>query len=57
MRAGLNPDPKVGYAAESKAFGELGVTNESKSLVGIFHGSTAAKKNKFGKPKNDYKYV
>lgn len=33
------------------------MTNESKSLVSIFHAQTALKKNRFGTPKNDYKNV
>merc|ERR1719464_2351462 len=41
---------KGGYAAESKGFGELTVTNESKALIGLFHGQTECKKNKYGKP-------
>jgi len=55
IRTGIEKGPDVGYAAESKGFGELSMTNESKSLIGLFHGSTEAKKNKFGKPKNEYK--
>jgi len=55
IRTGIEKGPDVGYAAESKGFGELRMTNESKSLIGLFHGSTAAKKNKFGNPKNEYK--
>lgn len=55
VRTGLEEGTEAGYQAESKAFGELGMTNESKSLIGLFHGSTDAKKNKFGKPKHQYK--
>ncbi|XP_067931564.1 trifunctional enzyme subunit alpha, mitochondrial-like [Watersipora subatra] len=55
IRTGLEKGPKMGFPAEAKGFGELGVTNESKSLIGLFQGSTEAKKNKYGKPKHDYK--
>ena len=36
---------------ESKAFADLIKTNESKSLIGIFTGSSEVKKHNFGKPK------
>merc|ERR1719322_799039 len=49
---GLDNGPAKGYAAESKGFGELTVTNESKALIGLFHGQTECKKNKYGKPAN-----
>ncbi|CAB02799.1 Trifunctional enzyme subunit alpha, mitochondrial [Caenorhabditis elegans] len=42
-------DPKNGYEAEAKAFGELSQTFQSKALFGLFEGSTNAKKNKYGK--------
>ncbi|CAL2029009.1 hypothetical protein CAEBREN_20738 [Caenorhabditis brenneri] len=41
-------DPKKGYEAEAKAFGELSQTFQSKALIGLFDGSTDAKKNKYG---------
>merc|ERR1712136_345278 len=37
---------------QTKGFGELTVTNESKALIGLFHGQTECKKNKYGKPAN-----
>ncbi|EGD74991.1 trifunctional enzyme subunit alpha [Salpingoeca rosetta] len=42
---------KAGYEAEAKAFGELGMTPESRALVSIYFGQTACKKNPYGKPK------
>merc|ERR1719322_2107828 len=54
---GLDNGPAKGYAAESKGFGELTVTNESKALIGLFHGQTECKKNKFGKPANPSKSI
>jgi len=50
VREGLDNGSEKGYAAESKGFGELTVTNESKALIGLFHGQTECKKNKYGKP-------
>ncbi|CAB3407534.1 unnamed protein product [Caenorhabditis bovis] len=41
-------DPKNGYEAERKAFAELSQTYQSKALIGLFDGSTDAKKNKYG---------
>merc|ERR1712136_508033 len=37
---------------QTNGFGELTVTNESKALIGLFHGQTECKKNKYGKPAN-----
>jgi enoyl-CoA hydratase/long-chain 3-hydroxyacyl-CoA dehydrogenase len=39
----------------SKGFAELGMTNESKALINIFHGNTACKKNRYGNPKQEAK--
>ena len=52
VREGVDNGSEKGYAAESKGFGELTVTNESKALIGLFHGQTECKKNKYGKPAN-----
>ncbi|CAI5440524.1 unnamed protein product [Caenorhabditis angaria] len=41
-------DPKNGFEAERKAFGELSQSFQSKALIGLFDGSTDAKKNKYG---------
>jgi len=40
-----------------QAFGELAMSTESKALIGLFEGQTALKKNKFGKPQREVKYV
>eukprot|EP00056_Hartaetosiga_gracilis_P020971 m.22122 g.22122 ORF g.22122 m.22122 type:complete len:751 (+) comp8806_c0_seq1:27-2279(+) len=40
----------AGFKAEAKAFGDLGITPESKALVTIYFGQTACKKNPFGTP-------
>ena len=39
-----------GYKAEHEGFGALAATFESNALIGLFHGQTECKKNKFGKP-------
>uniref|UniRef100_H3AS84 Trifunctional enzyme subunit alpha, mitochondrial n=1 Tax=Latimeria chalumnae TaxID=7897 RepID=H3AS84_LATCH len=36
-------------------FGELGMTKESKALIGLYHGQVVCKKNKFGTPKREIK--
>jgi len=54
IKEGLSKGPAAGYAMEAVEFGKLGMSNESKSLVSIFFADTAAKKNRFGKPKNTY---
>ena len=51
IRAGLDKKDKGGdYEAEAAGFGALAATSESKALIGLFHGQTECKKNKFGKP-------
>lgn len=57
VRTGLDKGPKEGYEAESKAFGELSQTPQSKGLIGLFRGQTECKKNRFGKPKQQVKTV
>jgi len=51
-KAGLEKGFEGGSAVEAKGFGTLGVTPESKALISIFFGQTAAKKNPYGKPEN-----
>jgi len=55
IRAGLDKGEEAGYAAESKGFGELAATSESRGLIGLFDGQTECKKNKFGKPERSPK--
>ncbi|KAG7157570.1 trifunctional enzyme subunit alpha, mitochondrial-like [Homarus americanus] len=55
IRIGLDKGPAAGYAAEKKGFGELAMTSESKGLIGLFHGQTECKKNRFGKPQKPAK--
>ncbi|XP_006614173.1 trifunctional enzyme subunit alpha, mitochondrial [Apis dorsata] len=57
IRIGLDKGPKFGYEAESKAFGELGVTPQCKGLINLFFGQTTCKKNRFGVPKNAVKKI
>ncbi|CAH1775025.1 unnamed protein product [Owenia fusiformis] len=50
VRAGIEKGKAAGYASEAKNFGELAMTSESKALIGLFHGQTECKKNRFGNP-------
>ncbi|ROT82396.1 putative trifunctional enzyme subunit alpha, mitochondrial [Penaeus vannamei] len=40
---------------KARGFGELAMTSESRGLVGLFHGQTECKKNRFGKPEKPAK--
>uniref|UniRef100_T1J089 Trifunctional enzyme subunit alpha, mitochondrial n=1 Tax=Strigamia maritima TaxID=126957 RepID=T1J089_STRMM len=44
-----------GLKAEREGFGELGMTPHCKALIGLFHGQTECKKNRFGKPQREPK--
>ncbi|XP_046425795.1 trifunctional enzyme subunit alpha, mitochondrial [Neodiprion fabricii] len=57
VRTGLDKGSAAGYEAEARAFGQLGVTPESRGLVSLFFGQTACKKNRFGTPKSAVKTV
>merc|ERR1712156_888 len=46
-----------GYKAEHEGFGQLAATSESNALIGLFHGQTECKKNKFGKPAKPTKSI
>ncbi|EYB81278.1 hypothetical protein Y032_0387g452 [Ancylostoma ceylanicum] len=48
IRAGIVEGPSRGYDLESKSFGELTQSYQSKALIGLFNGSTECKKNKYG---------
>ncbi|XP_071519794.1 trifunctional enzyme subunit alpha, mitochondrial-like [Panulirus ornatus] len=55
IRTGLDKGPVEGFAAESKTFGDLAMTTESRGLISLFHGQTHCKKNRFEKPKQPAK--
>ena len=57
VSTGLNEGEEKGYEAESRGFGELGATPESKALVSLFHAQTACKKNDYGKPQRPAKTI
>lgn len=57
MRAGLDSGPRAGYEAESRAFGELAMTSQSKGLMSLFRGQTECKKNRFGQPQRPVKNI
>lgn len=50
VRTGIEKGIQEGFKAEAKGFGQLIFTTESKALIGLFHGQTQCKKNRFGKP-------
>ena len=50
VRVGMDKGRKLGLESEAKGFGELSVTPEAAGLMGLFHGQTECKKNKFGPP-------
>uniref|UniRef100_A0ACB8G950 Uncharacterized protein n=1 Tax=Sphaerodactylus townsendi TaxID=933632 RepID=A0ACB8G950_9SAUR len=51
VKTGLEQGNEAGYLLESQKFGDLGMTSESKALIGLYHGQVQCKKNKFGQPK------
>jgi enoyl-CoA hydratase/long-chain 3-hydroxyacyl-CoA dehydrogenase len=55
VRTGIEKGSTLGYQKEAEAFGELAMTNESKALIGLYHGMTACKKNRFGQPERPAK--
>jgi len=57
VKEGLKKGRAAGLAKEAEEFGRLGLTPESKSLVSLFFGQTALKKNRFGKPQKQYSNV
>uniref|UniRef100_A0A034VFS2 enoyl-CoA hydratase n=1 Tax=Bactrocera dorsalis TaxID=27457 RepID=A0A034VFS2_BACDO len=57
IRTGIEKGTSAGYEAESKAFGELVMTPESKGLISLFRGQTECRKNRFGHPKSEVKTV
>ncbi len=54
---GYKEGREKGYSYESKAFGELAVTAESRALVQLFFGMTAAKKNPWEEKKTNVKKI
>lgn len=55
VKSGLEHGSEAGYLAERQKFGELAMTNESKALIGLYHGQVLCKKNKFGAPQKEVK--
>ncbi|XP_064617131.1 trifunctional enzyme subunit alpha, mitochondrial-like isoform X2 [Liolophura sinensis] len=55
VRTGLEKGEKAGYEAEAAGFGQLAMTSESKALIGLYHGQTHCKKNRFGTPQKEVK--
>lgn len=57
IKVGVDKGSKEGYEAEARGFGELAMTSQSKGLIGLFHGQTECKKNRFGKSQVDVKTI
>ncbi|XP_035214897.1 trifunctional enzyme subunit alpha, mitochondrial-like [Stegodyphus dumicola] len=57
VRTGIEKGLVAGYAAESDGFGTLGMTTHSNALIGLYHGQTLCKKNRFGDPTQKIKTV
>jgi len=57
ISTGLEKGHEAGLKAEADKFGELAKTPQSAALMNIFFGSTALKKNRFGKPENPSKTI
>lgn len=54
---GTFENPSEGQELEIKAFSELAHTTHSKALIGLYHGQTLCKKNRFGTPEKPAKTV
>ena len=57
VQAGLEQGAESGYLAESQNFGKLAMTPESQALIGLYQGQVTCKKNRFGVPEREVKYV
>uniref|UniRef100_A0A8C3YFM6 enoyl-CoA hydratase n=1 Tax=Catagonus wagneri TaxID=51154 RepID=A0A8C3YFM6_9CETA len=57
VKTGIEQGSDAGYLSESQKFGELAMTKESKALMGLYHGQTLCKKNKFGAPQKEVKHL
>ncbi|CAJ1078360.1 hydroxyacyl-CoA dehydrogenase trifunctional multienzyme complex subunit alpha a [Xyrichtys novacula] len=55
VQAGLEKGREAGYLAESENFGKLVMSQESKALIGLYHGQLACKKNRYGTPEKEVK--
>lgn len=56
VKSGIE-DPSKGFERERKAFAELAHTTHSKALIGLYHGQTLCKKNRFGTPEKPAKSI
>lgn len=50
IKTGLEQPREKGYKAEREAFAQLAHTTHSSALIGLYHGQTLCKKNRFGAP-------
>jgi enoyl-CoA hydratase/long-chain 3-hydroxyacyl-CoA dehydrogenase len=57
IEKGAESGMSAGLKMEAEHFGTLTQTGASNALIGLFHGTTATKKNPFGKPQKPAKTV
>ncbi|XP_071450753.1 trifunctional enzyme subunit alpha, mitochondrial [Hetaerina americana] len=57
IRTGIDKGEAPGYEAEREGFGELAMTPQCRGLIGLFHGQTECKKNRFGNPQTEVKNI
>ncbi|XP_076872638.1 hydroxyacyl-CoA dehydrogenase trifunctional multienzyme complex subunit alpha a [Brachyhypopomus gauderio] len=55
VETGVEKGSSTGYQVESENFGKLGMTTESRALIGLYQGQVACKKNNFGTPEREVK--
>uniref|UniRef100_A0A4W4DXN2 enoyl-CoA hydratase n=1 Tax=Electrophorus electricus TaxID=8005 RepID=A0A4W4DXN2_ELEEL len=55
VQSGVEKGSSTGYQVESENFGKLGMTAESRALIGLYQGQVACKKNNFGTPERELK--
>ncbi|XP_060769799.1 hydroxyacyl-CoA dehydrogenase trifunctional multienzyme complex subunit alpha a [Neoarius graeffei] len=55
VQTGMETGSDAGYLKESENFGKLAMTSESRSLIGLYQGQVACKKNNFGQPEREVK--
>jgi len=57
VKGGIEHPGSKGYELERKGFAELSQTTHSRALIGLYHGQTLCKKNRFGKPDDPAKTI
>ena len=57
VKTGVETPGSKGYELERKEFAALSQTTHSKALIGLYHGQTLCKKNRFGAPEQPAKTI